>query len=334
MTEIVPIVEDRTPTRERAVHWETAIAAFLATKTPHTRRAYRLALRDFYGLTRRTPDDVCAADVAAYRVDLERRGNGPATVAARMAAVSAFYRFLTRPIDARGRAAVASNPMAGIERPRVPAYGRARKAALDDVRAILAALDASEDLGALRDRALVLFYVFTCRRRAEVASLRAGDLFRDDDGRTFYRYVGKGGKAGTRELPPPVVQALGAYLRAAGRENLTEDAPLFVSIRGRTRGRALTADGVLRILKARARAAGVPPSRVRTHGLRHLGAELRRRAGASLEEIQRDLDHANLTTTSIYLRRMEGVKDRTWERVARLLAGSGSGLLDRVDSEK
>jgi integrase len=59
----------------------------------------------------------------------------------------------------------------------------------------------------LRDRAIVLTLVLTGRRRAEVLSLRVGDLS-VEHGRTWYRYRGKGGKTGRRELPEPALLSL------------------------------------------------------------------------------------------------------------------------------
>jgi site-specific recombinase XerD len=307
--------------------WDEAAAAFLTTKTEHTRRSYARTLRDFYMRARKAPDSVTAADVAAYRLILEARGNRPGTVANRLAAISSFYRFLQRPADARGRVLVTANPAAGVERPKVSPYHRARKATLVDVRALLAHLDQLGDVRALRDRALLLAYIFTGRRRAEIARLRAGDLVDDNTGRTLYRYTGKAGKTGYREYPPPALEALRAYLAAARRplEDLDQDAPLFVSLSRTSYGRTLSAYSILRSLKDRARELGIPPDHIRTHGLRHLAAELRRLAGATVEDVRDFLDHSSLGTTGIYLRQVEGVEDKTWRAVEAILGATAKG---------
>ncbi len=59
-----------------------------------------------------------------------------------------------------------------------------------------------------RDRALLLTFVLTGRRRAEVIGLTAGDISVEDE-RAFYSYRGKGGKRGRRELPRPAYEAAG-----------------------------------------------------------------------------------------------------------------------------
>ncbi len=61
-------------------------------------------------------------------------------------------------------------------------------------------------------------------------------------------------------------------------------------------------------------AAGLPPSGL--HVLRHTAAKLRRDAGESIEAVSAFLDHSSLAVTTVYLRRMEGVEDRTWAEVA------------------
>jgi integrase len=52
------------------------------------------------------------------------------------------------------------------------------------------------------------------------------------------------------------------------------------------------------------------------HVLRHTAANLRRDAGESIEDVSRFLDHSSLAVTTTYLRRLEGLGDLGWGRVA------------------
>ncbi len=61
------------------------------------------------------------------------------------------------------------------------------------------------------------------------------------------------------------------------------------------------------------------------HVLRHSAAKLRRDAGESIESVSQFLDHSNLATTTIYLRRLEGQTDQTWDKVAAASVSSGGG---------
>ena len=61
------------------------------------------------------------------------------------------------------------------------------------------------------------------------------------------------------------------------------------------------------------------------HILRHSAAKLRRDAGESIESVSQFLDHSNLATTTVYLRRLEGQTDQTWDKVAAASVSSGGG---------
>ena len=60
--------------------------------------------------------------------------------------------------------------------------------------------------------------------------------------------------------------------------------------------------------------AGLAPTGL--HVLRHTAAKLRREAGESVEAVSQFLDHSSLAVTTVYLRRLEGVEDRSWGQVA------------------
>ena len=64
------------------------------------------------------------------------------------------------------------------------------------------------------------------------------------------------------------------------------------------------------------RLRGLPPSGV--HIFRHLAAKLRLEAGESVEQVSRFLDHSSLAVT-VYLRRLEGDRDTTWQQVAKAI---------------
>jgi integrase len=55
------------------------------------------------------------------------------------------------------------------------------------------------------------------------------------------------------------------------------------------------------------------------HVLRHSAARLRKDTGQSIEEVSAFLVHSGLAVTTIYLRRLEGVEDRSWREVAQAI---------------
>ena len=78
--------------------------------------------------------------------------------------------------------------------------------------------------------------------------------------------------------------------------------------------RASSGSVVLRAVPAVPRGRGLKPTGL--HVLRHSAARLRRDAGESVEAVSAFLDHSSLAVTTTYLRRLEGVEDHSWERVA------------------
>ena len=99
--------------------WEQAIYAFLAEKerrsgSTRTVQAYSRMLYRFFGSLGKTPDEVSSQGVFAYAHSVGLSGKKPSsvTVAARIACLSSFYRFLIR------MEMVTSNPCDKLERPR------------------------------------------------------------------------------------------------------------------------------------------------------------------------------------------------------------------------
>jgi site-specific recombinase XerD len=288
--------------------WEEAVYAFLVEKrsrsgSTRTVESYARMLWPFFRVT--TPERVKPADVLAYAHGIGTSGRTPssATVGARIACLSSFYRFTIR------MGLLTANPCDAVERPR-GIQSLARGYSADEVRRLLAVIPGT--VRGRRDRAIVLVLVLTGRRRAEVLGLRARDL--SVEGETaFYSYRGKGGKRGRRELPRPAVEAIRATLADAGKDlaTMAPDESLWqagVSVSG------ITSGAFYGRFRRYLRMAGLAPTGL--HVLRHTAAKLRRDAGASIEAVSAFLDHSSLAVTTVYLRRLEGVEDRTWADVA------------------
>ncbi len=289
--------------------WAQTVVAFLAEKerrsgSRRTVESYARMLWPF--LTRvGSPDRVTPAHVLAWADGMGASGREPssATVGARIACLSSYFRFLIR------MTITTANPCDALERPRT-VQAVARGLSADEVRRLLAVVP--DTLAGRRDRALLLTFVLTGRRRAEVIGLTAGDI--SVEGETaFYSYRGKGGKRGRRELPRPAYAALCATLSDAGLALAAMDpsASLWQAGAG-TRG--VTSSTFYTRFRHYLRLAELASTGL--HVLRHTAAKLRRDAGSSIEAVSSFLDHSSLAVTSVYLQRLEGETDRTWPEVA------------------
>ena len=289
--------------------WTQTVVAFLAEKERRSgsRRTVEGYARMLWPFLERigAPDRVTPAHVLAWAHGIGASGREPssATVGARIACLSSYYRFLIRMNVA------SANPCDALERPRT-IQAVARGLSADEVRRLLAVVP--DTVAGRRDRALLLTFVLTGRRRAEVLGLTAGDI--SVEGETaFYSYRGKGGKCGRRELPRPAYEALCATLGDAGLSlaELEPGASLWQAGAG---SRGLTGSTFYARFRRYLVVAGLAPTGL--HILRHSAAKLRRDAGASIEAVSSFLDHSSLAVTSVYLRRLEGEADRTWPDVA------------------
>jgi integrase/recombinase XerC len=253
--------------------------------SPHTLRSYRTDLTDcaaFLAAGRLgTLVGADARTLRAYLAALHERGLARTSIARRLAALRSFFRFLMR----RGRAS--ANPAREVTTPKLPRKLPAYLP-IDESEALLR-VAAPPAAGGARDRAILELFYATGIRVAELAGLDVEDL---DLREGAVRVLGKGRKERIVPVGRKAVEALRAYL---GREGERERGPVFLNGRG---GR-LTVRSVHRIVRARARAAGLH-RRVSPHTLRHTFATHLLDAGADLRLIQELLGHARLGTTQKY----------------------------------
>lgn len=150
-------------------------------------------------------------------------------------------------------------------------------------------------------------------RAAEAAAVRAADL-EQRRGKWWLLVVGKGGVEGDVPISESLLLDCARYRAFHGLPALpspNEATPLILSLGG-NRDRCLTPTAIYLITKdvlvaaADARAAGDPAGadklrQASTHWLRHTAATHQADAGNDLRFIQKNLRHASLETTAIYL---------------------------------
>ncbi len=289
--------------------WQQTVMAFLAEKerrsgSARTVETYARILWPFLNAVG-GPDQITPGHVLAWGYGRGGSGCDPgsATIAARIACLSSYFRFLIR------MGLTAANPCDAVERPRT-IIAPARGLSAEEVRRLLAVVP--DTAVGRRDRAILLVLILTGRRRVEVIGLTAGDLAVEDDV-PFYAYRGKGGKRGRRELPGPAFTAIRRTLRDAGLD-LAEMAPTASLWQAGAGERGVTSGTFYARFRRYLRLAGLPPSGI--HLLRHTSAKLRRDAGESIEAVSSFLDHSSLAVTTVYLRRLEGETDAAWPVVA------------------
>jgi site-specific recombinase XerD len=129
-----------------------------------------------------------------------------------------------------------------------------------------------------RDTALVMLFVDTGARLAEVAGLRLEDV--DLDTFEVVRVVGKGRRQRALPLSPKTVRALDRYLRARARHRDAESPWLWMGVRGRLRD-----SGIYQMLRRRCREADIEP--INPHQFRHTFSHMFLAAGGNEGDLMR-----------------------------------------------
>lgn len=291
---------------------DAAIDEFFLARAPRKHSAHTLAAyrRDFDAIitalgevTDRGPGQLGIADL---EIPILRRAfaaiahQSAATIARTWSTWNQLFTFLV------AEGTLPGNPMAAIDKPRVP---KSRPKAItgdDSVRRLLAVAakgrSGARDPWPERDFAVVVTLLTCGLRLSELLDL----TLRSIDGPAGERVIGvrgKGNKERTVPLEPEVERIIALYQESRARRfpgRIAADAPLFVANDGQAMGR-----GALQyLIDMLYREAGIRtrvPSGALVHALRHTFATSLARNGASGTELQLLLGHESLATTQRYV---------------------------------
>jgi len=267
-------------------HLERFLALLATRRAPRTVEAYRRDLRHLTDFLGASPTQATTEDLERYLAELRAAGLAPATLARRTAAMRAFFRhqqLLSERDD---------NPAAALDlprrRPKLP-----RTLSPGEAERLIEAAVGTQPRD-LRDRALIELLYGAGLRVSEAVSLDKGGISLDD---RLVRCIGKGDKERIVPIGRQAAEALRRYL-ARGRPHLDRRhrPELFLN----AQGGPLTRAGAFLILRRRAAQAGLDPTRVHPHLLRHSFATHLLEGGADLRSVQEMLGHADLSTTELY----------------------------------
>jgi integrase/recombinase XerD len=202
--------------------------------------------------------------------------------------------------------AIPGNPMAAVQRPKVP-RSRPKSITGDDSITRLLQVAArgrrsARDPWPERDLAVVATLITCGLRLSELLDLTVAS-FDGPPGERVIGVRGKGRKERTVPVEPEVEAIVAAYLASRGRRfpgRLAGTAPLFVG----TDGRAMRRGGLQYLVEQLYREAGIRtrvPRGALVHALRHTFATNLARNGASGTELQLLLGHESLSTTQRYV---------------------------------
>ena len=263
-------------------HVETFLEMMAAERgaSPRTLEAYRRDLEDFAGFLKADVAKAMPADLRRYLQQMQRAALAPRTASRRLSCLRQFYKFLY------GEAVRTDDPTAALDSPRL---GRPLPKYLteEEVDRLLAAARAMDGVKGVRATALLELLYATGLRVSELVSLPLAAVRASA---TMIRPTivvrGKGAKERMIPVGDAARTAIGAYLdiREVFIPAKAKTSPRLFPSDGR--GGHLTRDGFSTLLKEIAVRAGVAPSRVSPHVLRHSFATHLLSHGADLRSLR------------------------------------------------
>jgi integrase/recombinase XerD len=224
-----------------------------------------------------------------YVLNLKEREYTSSTVARKVAAIKSFFHYLM------AQRVITDDPTATLDSPKVKK--RLPKAiSRDDIEQLLAAPAKGASAKAQRDHALLELLYASGMRVTELVSLDISDV-NLASGTVRVRGKKISGKERVIPIGDRALEALRAYLNR-GRLQLVrepEERALFLN----HRGQRLTRQGLWLIIKHYVDEVGISED-VTPHTLRHSFAAHKLSQGKSLQDIQKLLGHANISTTQVY----------------------------------
>lgn len=269
--------------------------------SPHTLDAYRRDLEDLAGFLahagRPVADRAGEDDLRAYLAHLHAIGMSARTQARRLSAVRQFYGFLL------GEGMRTDDPSLRLDSPRLgkPLPRFLTEAEVSRLLAAAREPAGEDDAPAQVARRTVLLEILyaTGLRVSELVSLPLAAVAR---GQRILQVMGKGAKERKVPLTEAAREAVVAWLphRAAFLPDGAKNTKMWLFPSPTAASGHLTRDGFARLLAEVAARAGLSPSQVSPHVLRHSFATHLLAHDADLRSVQQMLGHADIATTEIY----------------------------------
>lgn len=236
-----------------------------------------------------------AEDIKSYLEALQKEGLKATTVARRLSAIRQLFLFMYRD------GLRTDNPAANIESPRLaqPLPKLLSEQDVDQLLDTAEKLAADGKLESLRLHALMETLYATGFRISELVTLPRRAVGPDT---AMIMVRGKGGRERMVPLGDKARLSIIAYLAALDAKEKDQSPYLFPS---RGKEGHLTRRRVGQLMKELAVAAGILPSAVSPHKLRHAFATHLLAHGADLRSVQQMLGHADISTTQIYTHVLE-----------------------------
>jgi len=225
-------------------------------------------------------------DIINFMLYQKDKGLAANSIARRLAAIKAFYRFLVR------ERILKINPASLIDSPKlwkkIP-----ETLSLNEVDALLGQPNIRDKQG-VRDKAILETFYATGMRVSEVVNLKLDNVNLDIG---FLRCIGKGNKERVIPVGKKAVASLKRYLEVSRPQLLKKKESEFLFLS--RFGKKISRQSLWKLIKKYAKTARIKKP-MRPHILRHSFATHLLERGADLRSVQEMLGHSDISTTQIY----------------------------------
>jgi integrase/recombinase XerD len=327
--------------------WAKAFQAWIDHfSSQSTIRSYSESWKYFLQYSQKPPWKVGRSTVVDYMNYMREQGLAESTIQVRLAGLSSFYDFVCKDytiINSEDREVPLYdlNPCNGkVLRRKLEPYSKSNYLKVDEIKQFLAVIDRSKIQG-MRDYSLFLMFFMTGRRNSEVRNLKWGDIT-VEDGYILYRWSGKYVQYEKTELPKNVYDSMVEYLKFSKRlETIKPEDHVYVGVNDNekrlpnikkdkeivksgeetevNKTHPLSMREIGKLIHKYCKLSQIDKE-ISCHSLRHSAALMRRKLGATFEEVSAFLVHANFQTTNVYLNHMEGTRDRLWKKAEKKLS--------------
>lgn len=242
----------------------------------------------------------------AWAVSMLEQGLKKSTINKKMCALRNFYKFLCR----RSVGVMTFNPFDTDEgairyKNAVSAISSCKTLSPEEIQTMVFVASSKKGIEGLRNKIIMNLLWSTGMRREEIINLRIGNIQQQyDDGELchVFSFYGKGDKLRIAGITDEVYADIMTYIEKRKLTIRDKDEPMFISHSSNSdKSKPLSDDTIYRIVKDAAKGAGLDPSNIHPHTLRHTFATITYKSGMGINELKDIMGHSSINTTNRYI---------------------------------